>query len=289
MKKYLSFLMIVFLGFSSVAHATWNSTLPGTTNISDVDARVTENYATLEQTLSGGKTCKNVSVAYATSASITVTADQCHLQAASAPAYRQTSISETIAITTSGAGGLVSSLSELSGTYYYVWIARKSADSTVNGYLSTTADFTTFLTQVDSGYDQAVLVSVVRNDGSSNFISFKQSGDEYCYTLSQSIYSGTPGSSWVAVDTSAVIPSGVSNYGHFILGATASTGGQMSNENTQSTAYNTNAPNKATQVAVAGTAPQTYQDFYLLTADTVYAADTSAMTIYVAGFRINKL
>lgn len=197
----------MLLTFTS-AFAAWDKAEPaGTRNISDIDLYVGANSTALESTLSGITGFKNLTATYTSASSVTVTADMLLLQAASSIAYRATSVSEVITITVSGASGLVSALSEASGTWYYVWIARKSADGTTNGFLSTSSDFTTVLAQLDSGYDQAAIVSAVRNNGSSNFINYYQYGKQVFFDDYNSVIdTSSPSATFADIDCSAFMP-----------------------------------------------------------------------------------
>lgn len=290
MKKLLALYLILAL-FTNNGFAAWDKNEPaGTRSISDIDLYVIANNTALESTLSAVTGYKNLAVSYVGATSLSVTADWLLLQAASSIAYRATSVSETITITTSGASGLVSSLSEASATWYYVWIARKSSDGTTNGYLSTASDLTTFLTQVDSGYDQAAVVSAVRNDGSSNFIGFKQTGRVYSYNEWQTMASGAVGSTaWVSIDTTAFIPSGLSSFASGSLyGGTYPA--SISNDNTASTGT-THDRNKIMVGSHSGVTGDAYWELTLLTANTLYWMSDSGVsgTVRVAGFEINKI
>ena len=288
MKKLISIFVILALIFQPLAFSAWDDTAPaGTSNVSDIDANVIANNQAAESTLSGLTGWTNLKITAGGSATaVTVTADMLLLQASANIATRITSVSESIAITTSGASGLVSSLSEAANTIYYVWIARKSSDSTVNGYLSTTTSLTTFLTQVDSGYDQAALVSVVGNDGSSNFIDFIQQGREYWFTTWLSIASGTV-SAWTVIDLtpstlSFFVPTNLSTvaFGAFSGGSSA----VVSNRNTGATTIATVDGSGIYYLNQSG-----YWRLNVVTTDTIYWGSNQSSIIWLAGFELNKL
>lgn len=299
--KFVSIILLcgaVLFQSQSYCYCAWNQDEPsGTQNLSDVDTLVISNNTALQSTVSGITGWTNLKATTSGSATtVTVTADMLLLQAASSIAYRATSVSEAIAITTSGASGLVSSLSEAANTIYYVWIARKSSDGTTNGYLSTTTDLTTFLTQVDAGYDQAALVSVVGNDGSSNFLDFTQVGRNYAFVAWKSIASGNVGiGAWTAIDLtpstlSFFVPTALSTkcWGNMYQGG-ASVSIAVSNINTAPTSYNGASQRFGINGNIMNDGSDSWQ-FDVLTTDTIYwLSNASSATVTIAGFELNKL
>lgn len=232
---------------------------------------------------------KNLSVVYTSATQVTVTADELVLEDTSNVKTIIRSVSEVIAITTSGASGLDTG-SEAADTIYYVWIMRKSSDGTVNGLLSvksTIADPPTW----PSGYDQFALVGCVGNNHSSNFIPFKQTGKRYCFTTWATMYSGTPGASWVAVDltpsnmdtNAGFVPSALSNFCFGAFGPTATGTADLSNVNSTALSQNPNV-----LIYGAGAAQEVGFNLDIQTADTLYVGG-SAMILYLQGFEINKL
>ena len=248
MKKLLSILLacgVLICQERSYCQAAWFSSSPAGSDIVSIgDDAIRSNNTALETLLTYPQGWRNLKATTSGSATtVTVTADDLWLGQASSIGTRITSVSEAIAITTSGASGLVSSLSEAANTIYYVWIARKSSDGTTNGYLSTTTNLTTFLTQVDSGYDQAALVSVVGNDGSSNFLDYVQTGKWYAFNAWKSMSSGNTSDVWTAIDLtpstlSFFVPTSLSTrvYGNFYGGNSNTIG--VSNINTPITGVN---------------------------------------------------
>lgn len=232
---------------------------------------------------------RNLVVSRNTSAQITITADSLILENSGGTPLKINTVSEVIDVTVSGAGGLVSALSEASGTWYYGWIARKSSDGTVNGFLSTSADKATVLGQLDSGYDQLALVTAVRNDGSSNFIDFNQVGSRYSYATWQTLASGAPGSSWTSIDTTAFVPSSLSTYAY---GSSYTSGNDlmMANDNTVSTTTSADATNRY-QFDFNTNGPNNSRwEFDIKTANTLYwLSTTSGNKLYIHGFHITKV
>jgi hypothetical protein len=204
-------LIACFIGLSPLAWAvtTWNETLPGTTNISDIDARVSENYAALEALLAMSS-FKGLKVTRPSVSTVTVVADDVVVQEASDLSALATSVSVTCDITVSGANGLDAS-TENSSTWYYVYVIQKSSDWTKGCLLSTSSTAPT----MPSGYDQSKLVSAVRNNGSSDLVSFYQFGRDYFYDdYSSLIATGSPSSSFADIDCSTAIPP-ISTFGKF--------------------------------------------------------------------------
>lgn len=248
-------------------------------------------------TLNVPRSCwNNLAVSRTNTTTVDVTADELVLQNTSFDSVRITGVSESIAITTSGAGGLVTALSEAANTIYYIWIARKSSDGTVNGFLSTSAVFATVAGQLDSGYDQLALVSCVGNDNSSNFIDFKQNGKRYNFTTWATMASGSA-SAWTSVDltpanmstNAGFVPSALSTMPRFSL---AGKGVFVELANTNSaTSTNDYGANKVNlDASNLSMALQTTVDMDVLTADTVYWGNNgSAAALYLNGFEINKL
>jgi hypothetical protein len=287
MKKLFSAFLILAL-FCNHGFAAWDGDQPaGSALISDIDTLIQTNNAALENTLGGLTGWQNLSVSYTNATTVTVTADSLYLQDAAGISYRATGVSEAIAITTSGASGLVASLSEASSTWYYVYIARKSTDGTTNGFLSTSSSLATVLGQLDSGYDQASLVSAVRNDGSSNFVSFTQISNKYWYSTWQTLTTGNVGlASWTAIDTAPFVPSGVSsNAFGSIYEVTGNSGVGITNDNTIGTGT-TAAPNKH---YIDARQDSIYWNFNIKTANTLYWISSAANFVYIAGFELNKI
>jgi len=82
----------------------------------------------------------------------------------------------TVDITASGANGLDTG-SEASSTWYYLFLIYNPTTDTVAGLFSTSSTSPT----MPSGYTAKRLISAVRNDGSSNLLSFYQTNYEYSY------------------------------------------------------------------------------------------------------------
>ena len=301
MKKILCFILALTLLIpNAFAVNVFNKDKPAGTdvfNVSDGDLRT--NNSALVESLLNNKGFTNLKVTTAASATtLTVTADNLMLQMASSISYGAVSVNESIAITTSGASGLVTALTEAANTIYYVWIARKSADGTINGYLSTASDLTTLLTQVDSGYDQAALVSVVGNDGSSNFLDFTQDGREYWFATWPTVATGAPGvGSWTAIDLtpstlSFFVPTALSTVvrGSFLKVGTTGVYGYISNVGV-GTPSSSSASNQIFNAE--GSNISQFWEFNVITTDTIYWAVSSSGgvtgTIALAGFTLNKL
>lgn len=231
-----------------------------------------------------GGSFKNLSVTRPSAATVTVTADELIVQSAGGSGVRITSVNVTANITTSGANGLDSG-AEASGTWYYVYVIRKSSDGTVAALLSTSSSSPT----LPNGYDQYALVSAVRNDGSSNFIDFVQTGKTYEYKTPQTAYSGAPTAWSTTLDTSPYVPASLSNQIRGVLWSTTSQDAQISNDNSVSTTSTTQAPNKIVVTAKTSSVDSHYFDIPIFTANTLYLGGSSNIYVYVNGFTINKL
>lgn len=131
---------------------------------------------------------------------LTVTADEVMLKNTGGDAMVASTVSETVDITVSGAGGLDTG-SEAGNTWYYVYVIAK-ADGTVDGLLSTSSTSPT----MPSGYTFKALVGVVRNNGASNFVAFRQGGNVVCYVGYQQALSGGTSTSEANISTSTLVP-----------------------------------------------------------------------------------
>ncbi|TXH43637.1 MAG: hypothetical protein E6Q97_33795, partial [Desulfurellales bacterium] len=161
--------------------------------------------ATLAAATSVGKAIvadsRNLVVAYATAATVTVTADELILKTSGGAAY----LASTVSLTADMAGtvGTINSLdtgSEASGTWYYVWVIYNG--TTVASLLSASSSSPT----LPSGYTYKALVGAVRNDGSSNFIRFYQN-DRRVALATQNIFSAQAlTTSYASQSISAAVP-----------------------------------------------------------------------------------
>lgn len=136
-------------------------------------------------------TCRGLTLrtnAGAPTTTVNIAADEVVLEDSSGYPFKVSSVSLTPAITTSGANGLDTG-AEAGDTWYYVYVIAK-ADGTVAGLFSTSATSPT----MPSGYTFKALVGAVRNNGSSNFINFRQIGNEYFYAAGQNVVTTTTAS-----------------------------------------------------------------------------------------------
>jgi hypothetical protein len=142
---------------------------------------------------------KNLVGAYATASTVTYTADELVLKNSAGAAYVATNVSFTADIGTSGVNGLDAG-SEASDTWYYVHAIYNGTST--NGLLSTSATAPT----LPSGYTYSALIGVIRNDSSSDFISFLQN-DRKISVLPQDVFSGVTGvTSFTSVSLSSHVP-----------------------------------------------------------------------------------
>ena len=128
---------------------------------------------------------------------------------------------KTLDITTSGVNGLDTG-AEAGNTWYYVYLIWNPTTALVNGLLSASATAPT----LPSGYTKKRLIGAVRNDGSSNFLRFKQVCNRCYYSDSvpQRILTGGTATSFTSVSVASYIPTTVSYEGMFSLGNQGGTG-----------------------------------------------------------------
>lgn len=232
---------------------------------------------------------RNLKVTRASASTLTVTADEIFVQDSSGYAFRKSALSVTVDITASGANGLDTG-SEGSSRWYYVWVIRKSSDGTTACLLSESSSAPT----MPSGYDQKALISAVRNDASSDFIAFIQTGRKYCYSTWQDLATGNVTvASWTTIDTSSLVPSALSDFCGGSFNPYGTGGGQIFISNTNTEARDVpSVPNQfngsfANTDSVAGLFRW---DLNIITSDTLYWASSMAgAKLKLHGFDINKL
>lgn len=114
----------------------------------------------------------NFKVVYTDAETITVTCNAFD----STGKYTLNASSIAVDVSASGAGGLDTG-SEAADTWYFLYLIGKSTDLTVSAILSTTNEVATGNITLPSGYDlKRQLPFAVRNNTSSDFIPFNQSG-----------------------------------------------------------------------------------------------------------------
>lgn len=284
MKRFVSLLLFLLLIFNSVSFGAWDDTAPaGSSNASDIDTNITANNAALEGMLDEVRGWKNLKVVRDSVTQVTVTADILYLQSSSNLAVQFSSVSEAIAITTSGASGLDTGVE--AEAWYYIWIIAKSSDGTINGLLSASSSSPT----MPSGYDQKTLVSAVRNNSSSDFVDFIQYGDVYTYSQGQAAFSGAP-AAWQSFSTANYVPSALSNRAFGTMAQNTSGSIAMTNNSSVAFNYSSVQANRVCQAASTSVSNSHHWDYTILTADTLYAANNGyGGTVYIDGFYINKL
>lgn len=162
---------------------------------------------------------RNLVAAYASASTLTVTADEVVLKDSSGAAFLASSVSVTANIATAGANGLDTG-SEASSTWYYVWLIYNG--TTVAALLSASSSAPT----MPSGYTYKALVSVVRNDGSSNFIRFWQN-DRRLGIATQNVFTAfaaTAAGTYQSLSLTAFVPP-IARFVSGSVGGTVSSGG----------------------------------------------------------------
>jgi hypothetical protein len=134
---------------------------------------------------------------------VDILADEVMLEDTSGNAKRVESVSLTADITVTGANGLDTG-AEAANKWYSIWVIDNG--TTTASLLSESATAPT----LPSGYTFKARVGWVRNDGSSNFIRFKQVNRRVQYIVPQVMASGVAGDvsipTWVAVAVGVFVP-----------------------------------------------------------------------------------
>ncbi len=214
---------------------------------------------------------KNLSISRSSTTACAVTADEIILNNGS----KISSVSFSVAITTSGVGGLDTG-TEASGTWYYIYALSAST-----GIISTSAS-------APSGQTVYALIGAVRNDGSSNFIDFKQYGSKYYYSTWQTAASGST-ATWQSLDTTAYVPSALSQVVRGSIETVANGVGMVTNNSSVSSDYATSAANRFS--IVSQYASTIFFEVDIITANTIYwTGDGSHASVFrISGFYITKL
>ena len=260
-----------------------NQTILGTLALSGV---VTGTAATtFSSTFTSSASCignySNLKVTRPSVTTVTVTADELVVKNSSYIGTTINSVSKTVDITVSGAGGLDAGVE--ANVWYYIYIIRKSTDGTVSSLLSTSATSPTMPT----GYDQKALVSAVHNTA-GDFVDFTQYGNRYTFTTPGTAYNTTT-SGWTVVDTTAYVPSSIALNAFGVLWTSTSQDAQISNINTESTTITTQGTNKITAPAITSSVQTTPWMFDILTTNTLYVVGSSTVTVYIKGFYLDRV
>lgn len=224
---------------------------------------------------------KNLKVVYTSATQITITADGVALN----DGTWITAVSQVNAITTTGASGLMTGLTE-GNKWYYAWIIRKSSDGTVSSILT---ESSTTIATLPAGYDQYALVSAVHNTA-GNFVNFTQVGRDYYYAVPVTAASGTI-TSWQTVDITEFVPAGISTFafGTFVNTESYSAIGWVSNVGSDTA----NKIGQSLQWSNSGFGANLWAfpwQLPILTANTLYFyASGGSNYLYIAGFILNKL
>lgn len=287
MKKVIAFTLSLFLSVSP-CFAAWDKAKPaGTDNRSDLDTIIQANNAALESSLQNMRGWVNLKVVRTSVSVVTVTANELWLQKSADLSRNFSTVSEAIDITASGASGLDAG-AESADAWYYVWIIAKD-DNTIDGLLSASSTAPT----LPSGYTYKTLVSAVHNT-SSDFVDFIQTGRKYSYSSWPVMASGSVGTgTWVAIDTTAFVPSALSDFAYGKTCSYGASGGAVgiTNDNTISVAfYNVrNGMGGGTSSNDSVVPVETWQ-FNIITANTLYwISSLASHNLFIHGFEITKI
>jgi hypothetical protein len=116
-------------------------------------------------------TARNLMVTNSSASAITITADEFVAKDANGIPAVLRNVSTSVAITTSGVGGLDTG-GEASSTWYYIWLISSNQNALIAGLLSASATAPT----MPSGYTFKGLAGAVYNNASGNFVDFQQIG-----------------------------------------------------------------------------------------------------------------
>lgn len=278
MKKIFPILMALCLIVSPI-YASWDASSPaGSDNASDLDTLLNANQEALEDSLQNMHGFVNLSVTRTNATTVVVTASSLWLQKSGTLAKEFTSVSESIAITTSGAGGL--DTGSEANAWYYIFIIAKD-DGTIDGLISESSSAPT----MPSGYTYKTLVSAVHNTG-GDFVDFYQNGTEYWYASWVEMASGNVGTDWVSVDTTEFVPSAISTV---IRGMQFRSGsGNVQTTNASTTNKTSSVSGNKYHVTSADHAIPFV--FNIATANTIWwLSDNANAKLVCSGFTINKL
>lgn len=114
---------------------------------------------------------RNLAAAYASASTLTVAADEVVVKNSANQSYLLTGLSGGVTVNIAAAVGInaLDTGAEASSTWYYIWAVW---DGTTAGCLLSTSSTTPSV--ANFVYTHKALIGAVRNDGSSNFISFTQ-------------------------------------------------------------------------------------------------------------------
>lgn len=143
--------------------------------------------ATVAPTIGSARNLVALNNAGTPASKVDITADEVVLKDSGGKPFLATSVSLTVNIAASGANGLDTG-SEAGSVWYYIWVIYNATTVTVASLLSTSATAPT----LPSGYTFKALVGVVRNDGSSNFVSFFQQ-DRECFMADTVVFTAKTG------------------------------------------------------------------------------------------------
>ena len=136
-------------------------------------------------------------------ATASVSATSYTMYAADGSALIDSSISEAVAITSSGAGGLDTG-SEAADTWYYIWMISNGSNTAAMLSLQTASP------TMPSGYTYKRLVGAVRNDSGSDFITFRQVDSDVKFSEEIIVQaSGLTTGAWTSKDISSFFPSSI--------------------------------------------------------------------------------
>lgn len=130
-----------------------------------------------------------------------LSADEIQVKDTSGNAKVLTTVAVTGDMAVTGAANGLDVAGEASSTWYYGWVIAKE-DGTAAALISASSTTPT----MPAGYTYRALVAAVRNDGSSNFIKFRQFGNEAYFEVHQSVLSAGSATTETAVSVASFVP-----------------------------------------------------------------------------------
>lgn len=234
---------------------------------------------------------KNLAAAYASTTTMTITADEVVLEDSTKNTRRALTLNSTINCATTGANALDTGALGAS-SWYYVFAIFNATTNTVAAIASLSSTAPT----LPAGYTfQTGCISTFRTNGSSQIIGFKQVGRDWQYMVGSNLSTalqmangsaGSPtGGTYVAVSVSNFVPTAVAGVCKLYLGGTLNVIIAAPNNSYGAIASTTNPPPVALPGGSGGATSSLFE--FVLESTNVYWANSGTGAMYVLGFRLN--
>jgi hypothetical protein len=143
-------------------------------------------------------TARNLIVTNSSATAITITADEFVAKDANGIPAVLRNVNTSVAITTSGVGGLDTG-GEASSTWYYIWLISSNQNALIAGLISASPT----APMLPGGYTFKGLAGAVFNNASGNFVDFQQIGKWVGLTSSKILTNTSPADLDVVADASS--------------------------------------------------------------------------------------